>query len=100
MRQNLRRPLVTPILRGVHHLALCTIADACREIREHENVDTNHIRQDPAIRLMVYQLGSSLPASENLHKSGHLQPEAAISDTAPISALPLVAQSVEGYRRP
>jgi catechol 2,3-dioxygenase-like lactoylglutathione lyase family enzyme len=24
MRENLRRPLVTPILRGVHHLALCT----------------------------------------------------------------------------
>jgi hypothetical protein len=24
MRENLRRPLVTPALRGVHHLALCT----------------------------------------------------------------------------
>ena len=24
MRENLRRPLVTPTLRGVHHLALCT----------------------------------------------------------------------------
>jgi catechol 2,3-dioxygenase-like lactoylglutathione lyase family enzyme len=24
MRENLHRPLVTPILRGVHHLALCT----------------------------------------------------------------------------
>jgi len=31
-----------------------SIADACREIREHENLDTNHVRQDPAIRLMVY----------------------------------------------
>jgi hypothetical protein len=25
-------------------------------MREHENVDTSHVRQDPAIRLMVYQL--------------------------------------------
>jgi hypothetical protein len=33
-----------------------SIADACREMREHENVDTTHVRQDPAIRLMVYQL--------------------------------------------
>jgi hypothetical protein len=24
MRENLRHPLVTPTLRGVHHLALCT----------------------------------------------------------------------------
>jgi hypothetical protein len=33
-----------------------SIADACREMREHENVDTKRICQDPAIRLMVYQL--------------------------------------------
>jgi len=33
-----------------------SIADACREMREHENVDTKHICQDPAVRLMVYQL--------------------------------------------
>src|ERR1700751_184518 len=33
-----------------------SIADARREMREHENVDTNQVRQDPAIRLMVYQL--------------------------------------------
>jgi hypothetical protein len=33
-----------------------SIADACREIREHEDVDTKRICQDPAIRLMVYQL--------------------------------------------
>ena len=33
-----------------------SIADACREMREHENVDTKRISQDPAIRLMVYQL--------------------------------------------
>jgi hypothetical protein len=33
-----------------------SIADACREIREHENVDTKRMCQDPAIRLMVYQL--------------------------------------------
>jgi hypothetical protein len=32
------------------------IADACREMCEHENLDTNHVRQDPANRLMVYQL--------------------------------------------
>jgi hypothetical protein len=30
--------------------------DACREIREHENIDTKRIGQDPAIRLTVYQL--------------------------------------------
>jgi hypothetical protein len=33
-----------------------SIADACGEMRAHENADTNHVRQDPAIRLMVYQL--------------------------------------------
>jgi hypothetical protein len=33
-----------------------SIADACREMREHEKVDTKTICQDPAIRLMVYQL--------------------------------------------
>ena len=33
-----------------------SIADACREMHEHENVDTKRICQDPAIRLMVYQL--------------------------------------------
>jgi hypothetical protein len=33
-----------------------SIADACREMREHESVDTKSIRQDPAIRLMVFQL--------------------------------------------
>jgi hypothetical protein len=27
------------------------------EMREHENVNTKSICQDPAIRLMVYQLG-------------------------------------------
>jgi hypothetical protein len=32
------------------------IADACREMREHEKVDTRNICQDPAIRLMVFQL--------------------------------------------
>jgi hypothetical protein len=30
-----------------------SIVDACREMRDHENVDTNRICQDPAIRLMV-----------------------------------------------
>ena len=33
-----------------------SIADACREIREHEKADTTTICQDPAIRLMVFQL--------------------------------------------
>ena len=33
-----------------------SIADACREMRDHKNVDTKSICQDPAIRLMVYQL--------------------------------------------
>ena len=33
-----------------------SIAAACREMREHENADTKTICQDPAIRLMVYQL--------------------------------------------
>jgi hypothetical protein len=33
-----------------------SIADACREMREHENADTKTKCQDPAIRLMVYQL--------------------------------------------
>jgi hypothetical protein len=33
-----------------------SIADACPELRGHENVDTKSICQDPAIRLMVYQL--------------------------------------------
>jgi hypothetical protein len=33
-----------------------SITNACREIREHENVDTKQMCQDPAIRLMVYQL--------------------------------------------
>ena len=33
-----------------------SIADACREMREHDKVDTKQICQDPAIRLMVFQL--------------------------------------------
>ena len=37
--------------------AALSIADACREMRDHENSDTKHICQDPAIRLMV----SSIP---------------------------------------
>jgi hypothetical protein len=35
-----------------------SIADACREMREHESGDTKRICEDPAIRLMVYQLAS------------------------------------------
>jgi hypothetical protein len=33
-----------------------SIADACREMREHENGDTKCICEDSAIRLMAYQL--------------------------------------------
>ena len=33
-----------------------SIVDACREMREHESADTKRLCQDPAIRLMVYQL--------------------------------------------
>jgi hypothetical protein len=33
-----------------------SIADACREMREHEKVDTKNICHDPAVRLMVHQL--------------------------------------------
>ena len=35
-----------------------SIAEACREIREHETSTTKALCQDPAIRLMVYQLAS------------------------------------------
>jgi hypothetical protein len=34
------------------------IVEACREIREHETAGTKETCQDPAIRLMVYQLAS------------------------------------------
>jgi hypothetical protein len=40
-----------------------SIADACREMREHKNVDTKRICQDPAIRLMVFQLAHLSSAS-------------------------------------
>jgi hypothetical protein len=33
-----------------------SIADAWREMHEHEDVDTKRVCQDPAIRLMVYHL--------------------------------------------
>ncbi len=35
-----------------------SIAEACREIREHETSATTALCGDPAIRLMVYQLAS------------------------------------------
>ena len=41
-----------------------SIADACREMREHENGDTKRACQDPAIRLMVYQLASICGVAE------------------------------------
>ena len=33
-----------------------SIVDACREMRERDHADAKHVCQDPAIRLMVYQL--------------------------------------------
>jgi hypothetical protein len=50
-----RDALVNPGACSPSGVAL-SIADACREMREHENVDTKRICQDPAIRLMVYEL--------------------------------------------
>ena len=41
-----------------------SIAEACREIREHESVGTNEICRDPALRLMVYQLASICGVAE------------------------------------
>jgi hypothetical protein len=35
-----------------------SIAEACREVHEHETSATTALCQDPAIRLMVYQLAS------------------------------------------
>jgi hypothetical protein len=35
-----------------------SIAEACREIREYETSTTKALCQDPAIRVMVYQLAS------------------------------------------
>ena len=42
-----------------------SIAEACREIREHECSDTKRLCQDPAIRLMVYQLASICGVAED-----------------------------------
>jgi hypothetical protein len=41
-----------------------SIVEACREIREHETVGTKETCQDPAIRLMVYQLASICGVAE------------------------------------
>jgi hypothetical protein len=41
-----------------------SIADACREIREHESGDSERLCQDPAIRLMVYQLAAICGVAE------------------------------------
>ena len=41
-----------------------SIAEACRELREHETAGTNEICHDPAIRLMVYQLASICGVAE------------------------------------
>jgi hypothetical protein len=41
-----------------------SIAEACREIREHETSGTKEMCQDPAIRLMVYQLASICGVAE------------------------------------
>jgi hypothetical protein len=41
-----------------------SIVEACREIREHKNAGTEAVCQDPAIRLMVYQLASICGVAE------------------------------------
>jgi hypothetical protein len=41
-----------------------SIVEACREIREHETTGTKETCQDPAIRLMVYQLASICGVAE------------------------------------
>ena len=41
-----------------------SIAEACREIREHEIAGTKETCQDPAIQLMVYQLASICGVAE------------------------------------
>ena len=41
-----------------------SIVEACREIREHETAGTKETCQDPAIRLMVYQLASICGVAE------------------------------------
>jgi hypothetical protein len=40
-----------------------SIAEACREVREHEPSATTSLCGDPAIRLMVYQLASICDAA-------------------------------------
>ena len=41
-----------------------SITEACREMREHETAGTKEVCQDPAIRLMVYQLASICGVAE------------------------------------
>jgi hypothetical protein len=41
-----------------------SIVEACSEIREHETSGTEEMCQDPAIRLMVYQLASICGVAE------------------------------------
>jgi hypothetical protein len=41
-----------------------SIAEACRDIRAHETAGTKETCQDPAIRLMVYQLASICGVAE------------------------------------
>src|SRR5258708_34122554 len=48
-----------------------SIADACRDMREHENVDTKRICQDPAIRLVVYQLGHPFGVASHQYAPVH-----------------------------
>jgi len=53
-----------------------SVADACREMREHEHADTKTICLDPAIRLMVYQLAHLFGvagAQYDLQRQGRLQ---------------------------
>jgi hypothetical protein len=55
--------IVNPCAGNPSGIAL-SIADACREMREHENPGTTEICGDPAIRLMIYQLASICDVAE------------------------------------
>jgi hypothetical protein len=74
-----------------------SIADACREMREHENVDTNRICQDPAIRLMVYQLAHLLGVAGAQYDVVHyMADEVACKEFGLFRAVRLAVVSVTG----
>jgi len=58
-----------------------SIVDACREMQDHEKVDTKSICQDPAIRPMVYQLAHLFGVSGHQYDLVHyMTDEAACKD--------------------